>query len=133
MAAENLEKVRQVYAGWARGDWSASRELFSEDLKSTTFDADGDEIALNSREEMVTWLRGFLEQWDDFRQEANELVDCGDRILAIGRQYAIGRASGVVLDMPVFTVWVFREGKIVEFHSSRHEGVARRKAGLNAR
>lgn len=45
MAAENLEKVHQVYAGWARGDWSAGRELFSEDLKSTTFDADGDEIA----------------------------------------------------------------------------------------
>lgn len=133
MAAEDLEKVRQVYEGWARGDWSAGRELFSEDLKSTTFDADGDEIALNSREEMVTWLQGFLKQWDHFRQEADELVDCGDRILVIGRQYATGRASGVVLEMPVFTVWVFRDGKIAEFHSSRDEGVARRRAGLNVR
>lgn len=133
MAADDVQKVREVYEHWARGEWREKAELFAEDLRSTTFDADGDEITLNSREELASWLRGFLSQWHDFRQEVDQLIDCGDRVLVVGHQSATGRASGVRLEMPVFTVWVFQDGKIVEFHSTRHEGVARRKAGLNAR
>jgi ketosteroid isomerase-like protein len=133
MAADDVEKLREIYDHWARGDWRAGSELFAEDLHATTFDADGDEITLNSREELRTWFRSFLGQWHDFRQEIDELVDCGDRVLVIGRQSATGRASGVRLEMPVFNVWVFRGGKAVEFHTTRHEGVARRKAGFDAR
>jgi ketosteroid isomerase-like protein len=133
MAADDVAKVREIYEHWARGNWVSGREHFADDLRSTTFDADGDEIHLNSREELETWFRGFLQQWDDFRQDVDELVDCGDRVLVIGHQSATGHVSGVRLEMPVFTVWVFRDGKIVEFHSTRHEGVARRKAGLNVR
>ena len=94
MAAEDVEVVRRVYDGWARGDWSTGAELFAEDLYATTFDADGDEIECHSRAEMAGWLRGFLEQWDNIRQEAEEIVDCGDRVYAVARPSATGRARG---------------------------------------
>lgn len=131
MAAEDVAKVREIYEHWERGDWSAGAELFAEDLYSTTFDADGDEIECRTREELAAWLRGFLKQWDEIRQELEEIVDCGDRIYAVARQYATGRASGADLAMHVYNVWVFRDGRVAEFHTTRHEGVARRKAGLS--
>jgi len=133
VAAEDVEKVREVYEHWAHGDWGAGAELFAEDLYATTFDADGDEIECHSRAELADWLRGFLKQWDEIRQEAEEIVDCGDRVYAVARQYGTGRASGVDLAMTVYNVWIFRDGRVVEFHTTRHEGVARAKAGLNAR
>jgi ketosteroid isomerase-like protein len=133
MAAEDVDAVRSVYDGWARGDWNTGVDLFAEDLYATTFDADGDEIECHSRAELAGWLRGFLKQWENIRQEAEEIVDCGDRVYAVARQYGTGRASGVELVMPVYNVWVLRGGQVVEFHTTRHEGVARRKAGLNVR
>jgi hypothetical protein len=35
--------------------------------------------------------------------------------------------------MPIYNAWAFRDGKVVEFYVTRHEGAARRKAGLNVR
>ena len=131
MAAEDVEKLREVYEHWSRGNWRAGTELFADEVRSTTFDADGDEIELNSLEELVVWFRSFLGQWQDFRQEIDQMIDCGDRVFVAGRQSAAGRASGVRLEMSVFNVWVFEDGKVVEFHTTRHEGVARRKAGLS--
>ena len=131
MSAADLEALRELYRHWGQGDFRYGRDLFADDLAATTFDADGDEVVLHSAEELSRWFRTFLEQWEEFRQELDEIVECGDRILMVGHQTATGRASGARLEMPVYTVWRFREGKVVEFHSTRHEDVARRVAGLD--
>ena len=130
MSAANVEALRHVYEQWSRGNWRVATDLFADDVVSTTFDADGDEIVLHGLEALRAWFRGFLEQWEDFRQEAEELIDCGDRVLAIGHQSAIGKVSGARLEMPVYNVWVFRDGRVVGFHTTRHEDVARRVAGV---
>ena len=133
MTATNVERVREVYEHWSRGDWRFTADWFGDDAVYTTFDADGEEIVLEGADEMGRWFRGFLEQWRDFRQEMHELIDCGDRVLAVGRQFATGRASGAELDMRVYNVWVFRDGRLAELLVTRHEGAALRKAGINVR
>lgn len=132
MAAEDLDSVRRLFEAWSRGDWSPGAELFADDVLVTVFDADGDEIELNGLAALQDWLRGFLREWRDVRQEYDELLDLGDRILSRGRQIAEGRASGARAVMPIYFLFVFREGKVVEFSSTRHEDVAGRRAGLNA-
>ncbi len=83
------------------------------------------------RELYEHWARG---DWAAGAEKfADELVDCGDRVLSLGHQYATGRASGAELSMRMYDVFTFRDGEIVEFHISRDEGVARRLAGFNAR
>ena len=131
MAAADVEALEELYAHWSRGDWRSGADLFAEDVVSTTFDADGDQIVLHGRQALRDWFRDFLEQWDDFRQDVDELVDLGDRVLARGHQSATGKVSGARLEMPVFNVWRFEGGKVVEFHTTRHEHVARQAA--NAR
>ena len=130
MSAEDVEKVRQIYAHWARGDWRYGADQFAEDGTFTTFDSSDDEIVCQGREAFQHWFREFLEQWDDLRQDADEVIECpSGRILAIGRQSAAGRASGVRIEMPIYNVWTVRDGKIVEFFTTRHEDAARRVAG----
>lgn len=130
MPAEDVETVRAIYDHWSRGDWRYGADLFAEDGTFTTFDASGEEIVCHGREAFQRWFREFLEQWEDLRQDADELIECeSGRILAIGRQSAAGRASGVRLGMPIFNVWTFRDGKVVEFFTTRHESTARHVAG----
>jgi ketosteroid isomerase-like protein len=134
MAAEDLDSVRELFDdGWSRGDWSRGVEIFADDVKVTVFDPDGDEIELHGLAALQDWLRGFLREWRDVREEYDELLDLGDRILSRGRQIAAGRTSGAPAVMPIYFLFVFRDGKVVEFSSTRHADVADRRAGLNAR
>jgi len=133
MGAQDLDRIRALFEGWSRGDWSGGTELFADNVVVTTFDADGDEIALDGLAALQAWHRSFLQQWHDLRQDCDELLDLGDRILSIGRQTATGRASGVSVEIRIYNVFVFDDGRVVEFHVTRHEDVARRRAGLNAR
>jgi ketosteroid isomerase-like protein len=134
MAAEDLDSVRRLFdEGWSRGDWSRGVDMFADDVKVTVFDPDGDEIELHGLAALQGWLRGFLREWRDVREEYDELLDLGDRILSRGRQIAEGRASGAPAVMPIYFLFVFRDGKVVEFSSTRYADVADRRAGINAR
>ena len=133
MAAEDLDSVRRLFdEGWSQGDWSRGIEMFADDVKVTVFDPDGDEIELKGLAELQAWLRGFLREWREVREEYDELLDLGDRILSRGRQIASGRTSGAPAVMPIYFMFVFREGKVVEFSTTRHADVADRRAGINA-
>ena len=130
MPAEDVETVRRIYDHWSRGDWRYGADLFAEDGTFTTFDTSDEEIVCHGRDAFQRWFREFLEQWEDLRQEADELIECpSGRILAIGRQSATGKASGVRIEMPIYNVWALRDGEIVEFFTTRHEDAARRVAG----
>lgn len=132
--AEGLERLRHTYEDWACGDFSGGAEMFADDVLVTTFDADGDEIELRGLAEFQRWFREFLEQWQRFRIEAVDLTVHGDRVFVTAMQHATGLTSGAELAMPVYAAWVFNEhGRVVEFHTTRHEEVARRKAALDAR
>jgi ketosteroid isomerase-like protein len=133
MAAEDLDSVRRLFDAWSRGDWSRGAEMFADDVRVTVFDPDSDEVELNGLAALQQWLRGFLEQWRDVRQEYDELLDLGDRILSRGRQIAAGRSSGAPAEMPIYFLFVFRDGKVVEFSSTRYADVADRRAGINVR
>jgi ketosteroid isomerase-like protein len=134
MAAQDLDSVRRLFdEGWSQGDWSRGVEMFADDVKVTVFDSDGDEIELDGLPALQEWLRGFLGEWREVREEYDELLDLGDRILSRGRQIAEGRVSGAPAVMPIYFLFVFRGGKVVEFSTTRYEDVAHQRAGLNAR
>jgi ketosteroid isomerase-like protein len=62
--------------------------------------------------------------------ELHELIDAGDRVLALTTFHACGRDSGVELQVPEQHVWSFRGDKIVRLEWFHDEAAARRTAGL---
>lgn len=120
MSQENVETVRRVYAHWARGDYRDAPMPYRPDVVWTTFAGEGDDIVLRGTDEVGGYFREFFAQWRDFRIEARELRDHGDSVLVIGHQRGEGAASGVVIDMPVYAVWRFQDGRAAEILMTRH-------------
>ena len=75
-------------------------------------------VHLTGRPAVREWLVTFAETWESFQivPERIEAVE-GDRVLAVGRISAKGRASGVEVDQLVGHVLTLRDGRIVRWDS----------------
>ena len=116
MSQENVETVRRLYELLTRGDDSLLELVdpeFVVDFSRRLIDPfvvrlDSDALGSLFDEGRETW--GELPTW-----EPEELIDVGDKVLAFIRTAARGKASGVEVDVHVYNLWTFRDGKPVEF------------------
>ena len=105
--------MRRICAAWERGEWSAGGELFEpgvEVVYSTTAFPDagtyrGGSVAL------AAWTR-WLEAWEEFGMELEDVIDAGADVVALSRLRARGRASGVAVDADVGIIFDFHRGVI---------------------
>ena len=71
------------------------------------------------------WLEGF----DEYDAEIEEIVDYGAHVLVTAREHARGAASGARVSSLLFGVYTFRDGKIVRYREFSDEALAREAAG----
>jgi ketosteroid isomerase-like protein len=67
---------------------------------------------LRGAEGFVTFLEGGRDTWRDASLEIEELIDLGERVLAIATFRARGRTSGAEIEQPNATVWTLRDGRV---------------------
>ena len=130
MAQRNIDRLRPIYEQWAHGNFRRGPELYSSDIKFTTFTAEGDTLSYRGRDALLDWYRDFLANWKNFRREAHDFLEGDDKVLVIGRQYAEGKGSGVPVEMPVYDVWTFKDDQVVELHITRDRATAFAAAGV---
>jgi SnoaL-like domain len=58
------------------------------------------------------WKAG-IEAWPDMQLDPEEVIDFGERLLAIMRLRGHGGTTGIALDSPLFQVFTLRRGMIV--------------------
>ena len=63
------------------------------------------------------YFERFREEWDDYRVNAEEVRDSGDKVLVFTRQSARGKASGVQIDLRIAHLWTIRDGKAVRMQA----------------
>jgi len=79
---------------------------------------------------------GYLSVWQrlnevwDLRFETEEVIDFGDRLLAVGRVTAQGRRTGIALDAPLFSVITIRRGLFARQQDFSDRDEALEAAGL---
>jgi ketosteroid isomerase-like protein len=65
--------------------------------------------------EGVDGARSFLEAWtaawDDWELEVDALHDAGEKVVAVIRQRARAKVTGIPVDMSLAQVWTLRDGK----------------------
>jgi ketosteroid isomerase-like protein len=78
------------------------------------------------------YFDSFYEVMDEVRFVPEEMLDAGDRVMAMIRLVARSRATGLTLDQHMAMVWTLRNGQAValETVATREEGL--RAAGLEA-
>ena len=68
--------------------------------------------------------------WEDFREEKEQLIDVGDKVLALQTIAGRGRASGVEVRARGALIWTIRDGRVVRVEVFDDQTEARKAVGL---
>ena len=72
------------------------------------------------------------EIWDDFFSQFTELIDADDTVVAGFTMSGKGKESGAKVEMKLFSVWTFRDAKVVRIVGGyRDRSEALEAAGLS--
>jgi ketosteroid isomerase-like protein len=121
---EPIEKLEALYEEWGRGDFVGG-EIFDPAVKMDTFGL-AEPLHADGIEEVQSAMRDWLSAWGrPLTIEAEELVESGDRILALVRWRGRGKGSGVEMEASGAHLWAFRDGLAVRFDVYRDRDDAR--------
>jgi len=125
--SRNVELARQLFdefqAGLDRGDPGA---LFDSKLVAGDCEwilptpLDGRSV-WRGRDGFVAFIRTWTEQFDDWSIRIERWVDAGDdRVVALTRQSATGKGSGVPVELNLGQVWEFDAGRLARVSYVTH-------------
>lgn len=80
---------------------------------------------------LEAWLE-WMEPWASYRTEIERMVDLGERVVYLARDYGRFEPDGPEVLLEAAAIWTVRDGKVVraEFYANRD--AALRAAGLTA-
>jgi ketosteroid isomerase-like protein len=127
MSRENVEVVRRGYEAFmASGDISG--EIIAQDFvwDMSNFRDWPERQIYEGIEGTRAFMRDWLEAWEDWSLEIEELHDAGEQVVAIMRQRGRSKTSGLTVDMVFGQVWTVRDGKEtrMEMYADRAEALA---------
>jgi hypothetical protein len=129
MSEEKLELLRPLLAEWAKGNFWSAPDFLGPDV--TFRAAMPANFVANGLEEVALRVLDVLDQWSDYRIEAEELETLGeDSVLAAGRQRGTGKLSGADADFPIFVLFQFRGDEVVGVYFEGTRDAALEAAGL---
>ena len=127
VSEENVELVRggtqDVEAFWALLD-----EYVDWDLREYPV-LDLQDVYVG-REAVIEASRHYWGTWDDYRLDAEELIDAGSRVVVVVRERGRGKGSGAPFDKRWAQVWTFDRGRIIRWELFPDKAKALEAAGL---
>ena len=114
MSQENVEALRNGYEAFSSGNIDVAFENFADDIVwSGTSELVPSSGTYNGIDEVRSkWLPEFAATFQDFSQSVDELLDCGDYVIALGTSRAT--VAGEEIEGPFCHVWKYSGDKIVE-------------------
>ena len=140
MSQENVEIVRQAYeefhAAMDRGDpgsWFDS-EVVARDFEWTLdprYPPFEGRPVWRGREGFAEFVRTWTEDFEDWSIRVEGLIDGGDdRVVALTRQSAIGKGSGVPVELNIGQVYELEDGRLIRVTNYLSHAKAIDAAGL---
>jgi ketosteroid isomerase-like protein len=83
-------------------------------------------------EAVAGYLAQYLEAFDEYKFEIEEILDAGDKVLVFNRQQGRGRGSGATVEMRNAWLFSLRGGRIVRVRPYWNRAEALAAAGLPA-
>jgi ketosteroid isomerase-like protein len=139
MSQENVDIVRRRYEQFAATGGSLT--WWTQGLRETTtpdfvwdmskFRGWPEQQTYEGVEGARAFLRAWLEVWDDWELEVEAFHDAGDKVVAIVRQRARSKTSGLPVDMAFGQVWTIRDGKSARMEMYADPAEALNSVGLS--
>jgi len=125
--SENVELVRRGYEAWNRGDVEGVLAFLDPEIDWRGYSHVPESGTLAGRDQVRAWLERFLEAWEELEIEPTDLIEAGDRVVALVRFRALGKESKIRVEGGVDAhVWTVRDGNIVavELYQGTREALA---------
>jgi ketosteroid isomerase-like protein len=131
MSSENVEVVRTAMESFNLDGVDAIADQVSPDFETTTppsLSVEPD--TYRGPEGVRRWFDAWEGTMDEVRFDVDELVDAGDRVIAVSRMVARSHTTGIEVEQAVALVWTLRDGRAVRLdpYATREEAV--RAVGL---
>jgi uncharacterized protein len=131
MSQENVEVVKDVFAAFNDREFDAATACFHPETEVRPAIVGGPEgVVYRGRDGVRRFFADIDTAWADFRVEPQEFRDLGSEVLVLGRAYARGRGSGIVLDEAAAWVAGMRDGEVIQFRSFTTREEALEAVGL---
>jgi uncharacterized protein len=132
---DDVEILRGAYEALNEGDIERALAVLDEHAEWCEH-SDLPEAGLyQGRDAIRTFLKEFLESWQDFHQETEELIPGDGRVLIMLRSKVRGKGSGIAVEGQYAHLWTMRDGRgmRVDAYFDRKEGLRALKARGPAR
>ena len=134
MSQENVEAFQRGLEAGNRGDVETLlQELDPEVEWHSALHAflGGEQTVFRGHDGVREMLRDLNEAFGEIHIEISEIRDLGDRLVAIGRTRARGKASGADVESPIAFITEFTNGKAISIRAYLDPKEALQAAGLS--
>jgi ketosteroid isomerase-like protein len=133
MSRESIELVESAFAAWNRGDIDEFAGHAAENVAWVEVSGRPEGVPTErlGRERMRQSLGSLFDAFDSYHLEVEQMREAGDRVLAIVREMARGRASGVEVDSRWGYLITVENGEIARIEAYRDAAAALRAAGID--
>jgi ketosteroid isomerase-like protein len=132
MAQENVELVRHFFAAYDRDGPDGLAEFWHPDINWRAAEGALDDVGLmEGADAMRDYYRQWEETFEKIRAEVEELIDAGDRVVAVVRGIGRMKESDAEVDIRYAIVFTIRDGKIAQGREYFTRDEALEAAGLS--
>lgn len=118
MAEANVAALQRGYEALNRGDLSVVLELLDPDIEWHQPEPSPEAGTHTGRDSFERFLRGWIDSFDGFQVEPEQVTERDDRLIAIVHQSGRGRSSGVQVDARLAHVWTVKEGRAIRWEAA---------------
>ena len=108
----NGERVRRFYDQAARGD-PDMLDVMDPDVEFVMPEVLPHGGVIRGRQALGAYFGEVMGRWDDFRVVADDVIDGGSRVVAVGRFCGRPKVSGRYVEIPFALVYTFRGDRVV--------------------
>jgi len=130
MSQKNVESARRLYDARNRGDVEAVIAEYHPRVELFPHLSSLGGVPVRGHAGVREYLASLAEEWEEFRHEPEDFFDAGDTVVAFLHTHAVGRGSGVKVDVPVAHVLTFESGRCIKNVSYLDRSEALVAAGL---
>lgn len=127
-----MEIVREIYDAVARRDAPSAFAVYAEDIvwEVSARRAIVMDRAYHGHEGVRRFWRDALLAFGEVDLLVEELIDAGDRVIALIQEREIGRSSGVPVEASHAAIWTLADGKVVRMQVFDDRDQAFKAVGL---
>src|SRR5215211_1192760 len=82
------------------------------------------------RDAVIEGSRHYWGTWDEYRLDAEELIDAGASVVLVVHEQGRGKGSGVPVEHDFAQVWTVHRGKVIRWELFPDKATALQAAGL---